>query len=154
MIEDAAVGSTGVVLDVACIHPGSSSQRQICPLAVVVASAIPLVSAFLQVQSLSVRCPIPSPAGAWRMLWTSFARATALVTQQRSAAGLPPSSPHRRSRGEPHSPDAPTAAWGEPAGIEVFSTDWSLGVGEDECCGGDGSDSSRAEADAVERFPA
>jgi hypothetical protein len=37
------------------------------------------------------------------MLWTSFARATALVTQQRSPAGLPPSSPHRRSRGEPHS---------------------------------------------------
>lgn len=36
---------------------------------------------------------------------------------------------------------------------EVFSTDWSFGGGEDECCCGDGSDSLGAEADAVQRFP-
>src|SRR3954453_484738 len=37
---------------------------------------------------------------------------------------------------------------------EVFSTDWSFGGGQDECRFGDGADSLRAQADAVERFPA
>src|SRR4051794_2759202 len=37
---------------------------------------------------------------------------------------------------------------------EVFSTDWSFGGGQDECRFGDGADSLRAQADAVERLPA
>ncbi len=37
--------------------------------------------------------------------------------------------------------------------IEVFSTDWSFGGGEDECCRGDGADSAGAEANPVEGFP-
>src|SRR4051794_18437878 len=40
------------------------------------------------------------------------------------------------------------------APIEVFSTDWSFGGGQDECRFGDGADSLRAQADAVERLPA
>src|SRR4051794_11869190 len=41
-----------------------------------------------------------------------------------------------------------------PVNIEVFSTDWSFGGGQDECRFGDGADSLRAQADAVERLPA
>src|SRR3954452_716134 len=37
---------------------------------------------------------------------------------------------------------------------QVFSTDWSFGGGQDECRFGDGADSLRAQADAVERLPA
>jgi hypothetical protein len=38
--------------------------------------------------------------------------------------------------------------------IEVFSTDWSFGAGQDERCFGDGADSLRAQSDAVENLPA
>src|SRR3954454_25150049 len=38
--------------------------------------------------------------------------------------------------------------------IEVFSTVWSFGGGQDECRFGNGADSLRAQSDAVERPPA
>ena len=38
--------------------------------------------------------------------------------------------------------------------IEVFSTDWSFGGGEDKRCGDDGTDSSWAESDSVQGLPA
>jgi hypothetical protein len=41
-----------------------------------------------------------------------------------------------------------------PRSIEVFSTDWSFGAGQDERCFGDGADPLRAQSDAVERLPA
>src|SRR4051812_12335584 len=41
-----------------------------------------------------------------------------------------------------------------PPSSEVFSTDWSFGAGQDECCFGDGADPLRAQSDAVERLPA
>ena len=47
--------------------------------------------------------------------------------------------------------------WGGTASrpvSEVFSTDWSFGAGQDECCFGDGADPLRAQSDAVERLPA
>src|SRR3954447_18975778 len=46
----------------------------------------------------------------------------------------------------------PEAALSNPV-IEVFSTDWSLGGGQDEGCGDDGTDALRTQADAPQRFP-
>src|SRR3954447_14280205 len=33
--------------------------------------------------------------------------------------------------------------------IEVFSTDWSFGAGQDQCCGGDGADALRTQPDVA-----
>src|SRR5215211_5578488 len=38
--------------------------------------------------------------------------------------------------------------------IEVFSTDWSFGGGQNECRFGDGADALRAQPDAAQRLPA
>src|SRR3954452_4773439 len=41
----------------------------------------------------------------------------------------------------------------QPVHTEVFSTDWSLGGGEYDCCRGDCTDSLGAEPDSVEGLP-
>src|SRR3954447_25553399 len=51
-------------------------------------------------------------------------------------------------------PPPPSGQYRSRSITEVFSTDWSFGVAQDECRFGDGADSLRAQSDAVECRPA